>query len=138
MSRDGSILLKLAGRPQHFKLAIGEWMKLQDAFDVGPSLVVARFFSSEWKVVDLVAVLRFGLEGGGMSPVEAENTARDAVERQPLVDSLIVVQKILQVAYAGPVDEPPKNVNGGRPKATGSTTSRVAKSGSESSSAPPT
>jgi hypothetical protein len=135
MSRDGSTVLSIGGRDRLVRLAIGEWAKLQETLDAGPPIIVDRLYSAKWKVDDLVAVLRYGLEGGGVEPVEALRIARDTIGAQPLLDSLLCAQRILQVAYAGPVDEPPKKDDG--PTESASTISPTGNSASDHSSAQP-
>ena len=138
MSRDGSAILPIGGKDVTVKLAIGEWMKLQEACDAGPQVIVDRLYTEKWKIAEVCEVIRLGLEGGGMNPVEAMHFMKKTVDSQPLVSSLILAQKILQVAYAGVPDEPPGKPQGPDRSVDDSTTFPTGNGGSVPSSAPPT
>lgn len=102
-SPDGSWIVAAAGRDWHFKLTVGQWMKLQAAFgDIGP-LKVSGHFDSEanWKIEDLREVIERGLEGGGMAAAEARTAATEILDAQPLNANYQLVVDILGAAWAG-------------------------------------
>ena len=102
-SPDASWIASAAGRDWHFKLVIGQWMKLQAAFgNVGP-LKVSEHFDSQgnWKIEDLREVIERGLEGGGMAAAEARTSATEIVDSQPLNDSYQLVVDIIGASWAG-------------------------------------
>lgn len=102
-SPDGSWIAAAAGRDWHFKLAIGQWMKLQAAFgNIGP-LKISEHFDSEgsWKIEDVREVIERGLEGGGMAAAEARSAATEIVDGQPLNASYQLVVDIIGASWAG-------------------------------------
>lgn len=102
-SADGSWIAAAVGRDWHFKLALGQWMKLQAAFgNVGPLKISEHFDSlGIWKIEDVREVIERGLEGGGMAVTEARAAATDIVDGQPLGASYQLVVDIIGASWAG-------------------------------------
>jgi hypothetical protein len=107
MSRDASIELDWADGRHTFRLAWGELIKLQEACDAGPMVVLHRLTGSAWRLEDISATIRLGLIGGGATPEAALKLVRDYVEARPPLENLMLAQGILSVAVVGPPDEPP-------------------------------
>lgn len=105
MSRDGSIELDFADSTHHFRLAWGELMKLQEACDAGPYVVLDRLVSGRWRVQDISETLRLGLIGGGMAPVDALKLVREYVEGRPPLENLVIAQRVLGAAVVGVPEE---------------------------------
>lgn len=102
-SPDGSWIAAAADRDWHFKLTVGQWMKLQAAFgNIGP-LRISEHFDSEgnWKIEDVREVIERGLEGGGMAAADARPAATEIVDGQPLNASYQLVVDIIGASWAG-------------------------------------
>lgn len=135
MSRDASITLTWGDGDYVFRLAWGQLSELQEKCDAGPFVILNRLSSGTWKVEDIAHVIRLGLIGGGLKPVEALKLVRSYVEDRPPMESLLTAQAILAAAVMGAPDEDrvKKNEN---PMETGSTASPTENSASEKSTAP--
>ena len=105
MSRDGSVTLPFADGDYLFRLAWGELEKLQEERDAGAYVILQRLVSGQWFVQDISSVLRFGLIGGGMEPVQALKLIRMHVQARPPLESLVYAQRVLGAAIAGVAEE---------------------------------
>lgn len=105
MSRDGSIDLDFADGTYHFRLAWGELIKLQEACDAGPYVVLDRLLTGRWRMQDISETLRLGLIGGGLEPVKAVKVIRDYVETRVPLESLVFAQRVLGAAIIPPAEE---------------------------------
>ncbi|MGB3044539.1 MAG: gene transfer agent family protein [Xanthobacteraceae bacterium] len=132
MSRDASITLDWADGTFPFRLAWGELEKLQEACDAGPYVILNRLVDNSWRVGDISNVIRLGLLGGGMTPVEALTKTREYVEKRPPVENLMTAQAILSAGLVGAPEEKLKKKVARR---TRSKNSRTGKSGSPRSTA---
>lgn len=133
MPRDASIELDWADGTYAFRLAWGELEKLQEACDAGPYVVYNRLVDSTWRVGDVSNVIRLGLIGGGMAPVDALKKVREHVEKRPPMENLMFAQAILSAGIVGAPDEDAgKKGEAANPAESGSTTSRM-----ENSDLPP-
>lgn len=112
MSRDASIGLDWADGNYTFRLAWGELIKLQEACDAGPYIVLRRLTTGAWKVEDISSVIRLGLIGGGQTPEKALRLVRDYVETRPPLENLMMARGILAVAIQGAPDEQPGEAPG--------------------------
>lgn len=63
-----------------FRLGIGELRGIEQRCDAGCAAVMLRLLSSQWKIDDVVATLRLGLIGGGMTERDAQKTLDAAFE----------------------------------------------------------
>jgi len=127
MPRDASIELDWADGTYAFRLAWGELEKLQEACDAGPYVVLNRLVDNTWRVGDLSNVIRLGLIGGGMTPVDALQKVREYVEKRPPMENLMTARAVLSAGLVGAPEEQIEKKVGRR---TRSTTSRTGKSGS--------
>lgn len=130
MSRDASLTLDWADGTFVFRLAWGELEKLQEACDAGPYVVLGRLVDGSWKIGDIGNVIRLGLIGGGMPPVEALKKVRSYVEDRPPMENLMFAQAIMSAAVVGAPEEP---IGKKRKRRTRSTRSRTGNSGSPQS-----
>lgn len=115
MSRDGSISLDWGNDRHRFRLGIGELRELQEEINrprakigaplVGPGTLWRSLQSYDaWKD-EVREVIRLGLIGGGMKPLDALGLVRRYVDERPLVESSIHATAILGAALFGPPDE---------------------------------
>jgi len=134
MSRDASVTLDWADGEHHFRLGWGEIAKLQEAVDAGPYYLLQQIYAGHWRVEHLSNIIRLGLVGGGMVPVDALKLVRSYVESRPPMENLQTAIAILAAGCMGAPDE--EIVKKKRKPATGSMTSRAARSDSAKSTGP--
>ncbi|UGX87123.1 gene transfer agent family protein [Phyllobacterium meliloti] len=79
--------------------------KIQEACDAGPYVVLHRLSTQSWLLNDIKEVIRWGLIGGGMTPLSALNLVRDYVEGRPPVESVMHAQAILSAGLMGAPEE---------------------------------
>lgn len=115
MSR--AIDLTWAGGEHSFDLSKIELLRAhQAACDAGPAWVLARLSSNQWRVDDIVATIRLGLEGGGTPKDDARKLVRKFVEDDFGAKHVVVAQAILMAAlYNG--DEDAEDDDSGEAKA---------------------
>ena len=130
MPRDASLTLDWADGTFVFRLAWGELEKLQEACDAGPYVVLGRLHDGTWRIGDIASVIRLGLIGGGLAPVEALKKVRSYVEDRPPMENLMFAQAIRSAAVVGAPEEP---IGKKRRRRTRSTRSPTGKSGSPQS-----
>lgn len=106
MSRDARIELDWADGTYSFRLGWGEIVKLQEACDAGPFVILDRLQTGRWKVEDIGNVIRLGLIGGGMEPAAALRKVRSYVEARPPFESLQPAIAVLSAGCVGAPDEP--------------------------------
>lgn len=105
MSRDGSCQLPFNGQRTMFKLAWRELMKIQEACDAGPYVVLDRLVSGRWKLQDISEVIKWGLIGGGMEQGQALKLVETEVETRPPLENLVIAQKVLGAGVVGSSEE---------------------------------
>ncbi|MDX0182708.1 gene transfer agent family protein [Sinorhizobium meliloti] len=125
MSRDGSCTVPFNGQKTFFKLAWRELMKIQEACDAGPYVVLDRLVSGRWRLQDISEVIKWGLIGGGMPQGEALKLVENEVECRPPLENLAIAQQILG---AGVVGAPEEEVGKKSAAAKQTTRSRTGKS----------
>lgn len=130
-NRDASLTLEWADDMHHFRLGWGELAKLQEECDAGPYVILQRLYNGEWKIQDIANVIRFGLIGGGMLPVQALKLVNSYVKTRPPVESLMVAQVIMSAGCVGAPEEEALSKKEQAPDQTESTTSQTEKSDSE-------
>lgn len=107
MSRDAKVTLAWADGDYVFRLAWGQLAELQEKTNAGPYVVLQRLYEGTWRVEDLSNVLRLGLIGGGMPPVEALKKVRTYVEARPPLESVPFATVVLSAGLMGAQDEQP-------------------------------
>ena len=120
MSRDASVTLPFADGDYTFRLGWGDLAKLQESRDAGPYVILARLQTHQWLVQDISEVIRLGLIGGGLKPVEALQLTRSYVEARPPMENLPTAILVLGTAIVGPQDEPVGKPQAASPATTGS------------------
>lgn len=133
MSRDASIELDWADGTYAFRLAWAELEKLQEACDAGPYVILNRLGDGSWRIGDISNVIRLGLIGGGMAPIDALKKVRGYVEGRPPVENLLFAQAILSAGLIGAADEEPAK----KDEAANREESALTTSPTESSDLPP-
>jgi len=135
MSRDASITLAWADGEYTFRLAWAELIMLQEARDAGPFVIHQRLVDGTCRVEDIAEVIRCGLIGGGMTPVNAMKKVEIYVKGRPPRENLTMAFAVLGVALNGAPDEPVKKKRRQKPTPTDSMTSPTEKSESPLSTA---
>lgn len=105
---DGTGKITLAafdGRSYEFKLAIGQLRQLQSDRRKGAYALHKSLIDGSWFVDDLVAILRVGLRGGGMSAEETARVVRDLIEPTPPMELLPTAKIVLSIGLYGPPDD---------------------------------
>ncbi|MBF2716264.1 gene transfer agent family protein [Agrobacterium vitis] len=105
--RNAELTMPWADGDYIFRLGWGELEGLQEACDAGPYVILDRLQTSTWRVGDISHVIRFGLIGGGKTPVEALTLVRKWVEARPPAENLLFAQAILTAGIVGAPDEKP-------------------------------
>lgn len=105
MSRDGSCELPFNGQRTIFKLAWRELMKIQEACDAGPYVVLDRLVSGRWRLQDISEPIKWGLIGAGMDQATALRLVESEVEARPPLENLIIAQKVLGAGVVGTSEE---------------------------------
>lgn len=109
MSRDASLTLAFGDAEHRFRLALGELRELQEKTKAGPMALLRRLQSGDWRVDDAREILRIGLVGGGLKPVEALALVTRYVDGFPLLDAVPPAIAVLGAALFGAEDEPVGN-----------------------------
>lgn len=105
MSRNGSLTSDFADDTYEFRLAWGELVKLQEARETGPYVILDRLLTGRWLVQDIADVIRLGLVGGGMEPVKALKLVRSYVEERVPLENLVLAQRVLGAGLIGTSEE---------------------------------
>jgi len=136
LSRDASVTFDWADGTFQFRLGWGEIAKLQEACDAGPFVILDRLNAKACKIEDISNVLRLGLVGGGLTPVEALKKTRAYVEARPPAENLLPAIAVLSAGcYGAPEEGIEKKLQAPDP-GSASTTFQTEKSGSEPSTPP--
>ncbi|AYD00028.1 gene transfer agent family protein [Neorhizobium sp. NCHU2750] len=115
--RNARIELDWADGTFSFRLGWGELAELQEKTDAGPYVVLHRLHSQQWRIEDISSVIRLGLIGGGMSPVDALHKVRTYVEDRPPLESHPYAVAILSAGLLGAEDEPVGELEAPTPEA---------------------
>jgi hypothetical protein len=156
MSRAGEITLEFAGEARVFRLALGEWRKVQEKCDAGPAELLARLapmFAARrqqlnmaqimgngllgtWRVDDVREVILQGLLGGGTSGPQAFELVKAWVDERPIFESVEIAYQVVLASVFGVEDEKPVGESQAAPTAA-SPRSRKASSGSAKTASTP-
>jgi hypothetical protein len=98
-----------------FRLAIGQLRELQETVNksrvkmgaplIGPASLYNLLVSREAWMHEVREVMRLGLIGGGMRPVEAVDMVRRYVEERPIAESSVHAALVLGAALFGTPEE---------------------------------
>jgi hypothetical protein len=102
-----------AGGEHAVDLKIEHLRALQDACDAGPEWILSRLMTKQWRVDDVIATIRLGLEGGGMAKDAARRLVALHVESRPLTLSVLTAQAVLMLALYGDPDDQPGEAGAG-------------------------
>ena len=105
MSRDASVTLQFGDGDYTFALKWGELSKLQESVDAGPFVILDRLNDGRCRLEDISEVIRWGLVGGGKTPVEATKLVRLYVEGRPPAENRLTARIIMAAACFGAPEE---------------------------------
>jgi hypothetical protein len=130
MSADGSITLQWASGEHRFRLAIGELRELFDFVNkprvaigaglIGPIDLLRSLQSGNAWPHEIREVMRLGLIGGGMSPLEALTLVKRYVEHRPALENMLPAYQVIEAACVGVPDDPVGKATAERDEATAS------------------
>lgn len=106
MSRSGDIEIEWGDGTHRFRLAIGQLRELQEKTGQGPGALLQRLSTGGWRVDDAPQILRLGLIGGGMAPIDAARLVRVYAEERPPMESIQPALTVLMAGLFGVPDEP--------------------------------
>jgi hypothetical protein len=106
-----------AGGEHPFRLGIGELRALEQKCDAGCSVVMMRLLAGGWKIDDVVATLRVGLVGGGMTEKEAQATVEKAFDVASSYTLAVVAADILRRFLLWDGEDQPGEAEAGEAKA---------------------
>lgn len=156
MSRAGEITLEFGGEERVFRLALGQWRKVQEKCDAGPAELLARLapmFAARrqqlnmaqimgngllgtWRVDDVREVILQGLLGGDTPGPKALELVKDWVDERPIFESVEIAYQVVLASVFGVEDEKPVGESQAAPTAA-SPRSRKASSGSAKTASTP-
>lgn len=116
------------GGEHDFCFHIGELRALEQRLGSGVAVVLARLFSTQFKIDDIHETLRLGLQGGGMSEREAVATIERSYPMANLVDLSVTASRVLAMFVSWPTGEEADDPSG---EATAATTSQATSSPSQ-------
>ncbi|WP_331814635.1 gene transfer agent family protein [Aurantimonas sp. A2-1-M11] len=93
--KHGTVVLEWADGEYPFRLSLAEMGELEDKRDKGVWTLLKSLRDASCHTKDVVEVVRLGLIGGGMSPVEAMRKVRFYCEERPIEESRIIAFGIL-------------------------------------------
>jgi len=125
VSRSGDIRLDFGGEERAFRLAIGQWRKVQEKCDAGPAELLTRLapafyaakqdltfeqivgmgFIGKWRIDDVREPILQGLLGANMAGPEALALVKTWVDERPLLESVALAYRIVLASVTGPEDE---------------------------------
>ncbi|MDO1559826.1 gene transfer agent family protein [Brevundimonas sp. 2R-24] len=88
------------------RLRIGELIQLQEKLDSGPSAILGRLQSGDWRIGDITETIRLALIGGGLGQKEAFDLVTRNVREGYLIQYQTVALMALYAALAGVEDDP--------------------------------
>lgn len=105
MSRDGSCELVFNGQRTLFRLTWRELMKIQEACDAGPYVILDRLLTGRWRLQDISEVIKWGLIGGGMMQADALDLIETEVQARRPIENLVIAQAVLGAGVVGTPEE---------------------------------
>lgn len=112
MGRNASITEPFGDGKHFFRLAIGELCELEEKRGVSAFAVLARLVAFVPMVKDAPEIIRLGLIGGGMKPLDALALTERYASGRPPAESIPVAVKILTAGLMGVPDEKPGKSSG--------------------------
>lgn len=148
MSRDASIRLEWGDEEYLFRIAIGQWRKIQERCDAGPGEIYRRLIGvatalqtgatlgeaasygmiGDWRIDDVREVILQALVGGGLTEIQAAVLVRDRIDKNADFKAHLALAFNIVKAALGDVADETVGEKSGRAKRRAP--SRAANSGS--------
>lgn len=97
-----------------FALPIGRLRAVQTDCDAGPAWILQQIVMGQWRIDQLISVLRHGLAGGGMPDAEARDLVMKMVDLHPWARFVETAHRVILAAIVG-VEEDPVGEAAGEP-----------------------
>jgi hypothetical protein len=98
----GTVTIAWANGEDEFCIAqVKHILALEHACDAGVAAIFGRLLDGAWMLNDVRETIRLGLIGGGKSPEKAMAIVKLHVDGNPLAQSLLIAQKVLEAALVG-------------------------------------
>lgn len=115
MSARGECELLFGDGRHRFRLAIGQLQELEEKTKLGPFELFEKMLSRKWRVDEIRHVIRIGLIGGGLSPLEAVTLVDRHIDDWPWTENVAIALQVLNEALAGNPADPPGKAEAGTP-----------------------
>lgn len=119
----GVVTITFGDGDHTFRLAIGQWLELQDKTGAGPLQLYTRLLDRSWRIEDLRETVRLGLVGGGTAPGEALKLVARYVDDRPLLEAVPVALAIITASLFPPATAKKDRRAGEKPAAEPAPTS---------------
>jgi tail tube GTA-gp10-like protein len=133
VSRDASIILAFGDGDFLFRLGWGEIAKIQEACGCGPFVLHDRLRDGSCRLEDISEVIRWGLIGGGLSPVEATQKLKLFVQDRPPAETRLTAYAVMAAGCFGAPEEQIEKKSEAPSREQNSATFPMEESGSEHS-----
>ncbi|ARC37899.1 gene transfer agent family protein [Paracoccus yeei] len=100
-----AIIVRWPGGEHPFFLGLADLEVVQENTDCGPEFLLRRISAGQWRVADLMEVLRNGLIGGGMDEAAARKVVWQAAALHPMISFKVPAQTVLSACLFGPPDD---------------------------------
>ncbi len=98
--------LNWPGGEHEFSLNLGALRAIQRSCNAGPQEILQRLQLGTWRIDDVIDVLRFGLEGGGVAKDEARTLVETVLDRSGLLALVPIAALVMAAALVGEEDDP--------------------------------
>ncbi len=115
--RDARLEQPFADGEYTFRLSWGGLIELQEKTGTGPYVILNRLQSMNFMVQDISEIIRIGLIGGGMVPIEALKMVKRYVLERPPMESYQLAFAVLAAGLMGAPEEKVGNSKKARPRA---------------------
>lgn len=99
------LVLAWPGGEHGFWLGLSELEAIQQKTECGPEWLLHKINVGQWFASELIEIIRWGLIGGGMAPVDALKAVQKAFELHDLISFKVPAQAILGATLFGPPDD---------------------------------
>ena len=100
------------GGEHTFMLNIGELRALEQKTNAGAFVTMTRLLTSQWHIDDVIATIRLGLMGGGMTDAESKKTLDKALDLASPYKLAITAAEILNHSIMWDEDDAPGELAG--------------------------
>lgn len=99
------LVIQWPGGEHAFRIGIGQCRVIQQKTECGPEHLLNKIKAGVWTVDELREILRNGLIGGGMAPVEALKIIDKTFDEAPGIKFKAPAMEVLSAYLFGPPDD---------------------------------